>query len=102
MTEEFLVRVELTAPEGIDPDELSDLRAREAARAKELVASGNILRLWRSDSAWGNWGLWRCTSREDLAQLMASLPLYPFMTVEVHNLRVHPSDPASTAASVKG
>jgi muconolactone D-isomerase len=90
---EFLVRIELVAPPGIDAEELANLRTREAQRARELAAEGNIVRLWRSESTWGNWGLWSCESQETLLRLLESLPLRPFMTIDIHDLGQHPSDP---------
>lgn len=90
---EFLVRIELVAPPGMDTEELANLRTREAQRARELAAEGNIVRLWRSASTWGNWGLWRCESRTALVILLDSLPLRPFMSIDIHDLAPHPSDP---------
>jgi muconolactone D-isomerase len=95
---EFLVRIELVAPPGMNAEELADLRQRESQRASELAADGNIVRLWRSASKWGNWGLWTCGSREILVQLLDSLPLRPFMTIDIHDLGQHPSDPLLHAA----
>jgi muconolactone D-isomerase len=95
---EFLVRIELTTPPGMDPEELSELRQREARRASELAAAGSIVRLWRSSSNWGNWGLWRCEDRESLLHLLDSLPLRPFMSIEIHDLAPHPSDPQPLVA----
>jgi muconolactone D-isomerase len=93
MRAEFLVHIELAAPPGMSADALDELRTREAQRARELVASGNIVRLWRASSSWGNWGLWRSETRESLVSLIDSLPLRPFMSIEILDLGPHPSDP---------
>ncbi len=101
MTVEFIVRIELTVPSGVNPDELARLRAQEASRAQALAAAGNIVRLWRSDSAWGNWGLWRSDSRAALVGLLESLPLFPYMAIEIHDLTEHPSDPLRRNSSME-
>ena len=102
MTMEFLVRIELTAPPDMPPDELADLRHREGLRARELAASGNLVRLWRAASTWGNWGVWRCASRDGLVEVLASLPLRPYMSIEIHDLGPHPSDPLAYAEHEEG
>lgn len=94
MSKEFLVRIELSPPPDMDEGELSRLRQQEALRARELASQGVLLRLWRSSSNWGNWGLWRCASKDELMRLLGSLPLRPMMAIEIHDLAPHPSDPA--------
>lgn len=102
MTAEFLIRIELTAPPGIDPQVLQGLRQKEALRARQLAASGNLIRLWRAQTDWGNWGLWSCRSRDDLEHLLDSLPLRPFMSIEIHELSPHPSDPLGNRKQEEG
>lgn len=98
MSPEFLTRVELTAPPGIDPQLLLKLRQQEAQRAHELAASGNLVRLWRTKTEWGNWGLWSCSGRDELERLLDDLPLRQFMVIEIHDLGLHPSDPQDQRA----
>lgn len=92
------MRIELTAPPDMDSGELARLRQQEAIRARELAGAGNIVRLWRASSKWGNWGLWRCENREALVVLLDSLPLRRMMAIEVHDLGLHPSDPVIACA----
>ena len=65
----------------------------ERARAQELADAGVIVRLWRQPGRWANWGLWRSGSPEELHEVLSSLPLYPWLSVTVHPLARHPSDP---------
>src|SRR5690348_13527221 len=90
---EFLVRIEIRTPSEMDDATVDDLRAKEAAQARMLAERGYLVRLWRIPGRWGNWGYWRAESVDALNELLSSLPLYPFMTVEVHPLDPHPSDP---------
>jgi muconolactone D-isomerase len=75
---EFLVDMVTTVPDGTSEDEVADMRKREAGRAAELAAQGNLLRLWRPPLAPGEWHTWGLFSAEDADQLdavLASMPL---------------------------
>ncbi len=69
------------------------LRDQEAVRAAELARSGNLLRLWRVPGQRANWGIWRADDLDQLHHALASLPLFPFLTITVHPLAPHPNDP---------
>lgn len=92
---EFLVHVEVRWPAGADPDALAQLTAAERARARELAAAGLIRRLWRIPGRRANWGLWQASDPTELHEALASLPLFPWLDIEVHPLADHPSDPLS-------
>ena len=94
---EFLVHIEVRWPPDGDPDELARLTAAERARAAELAADGIIRRLWRVPGRRANWGLWEAADATALHAAIASLPLFPWLSVEVHALAAHPSDPAPAA-----
>jgi len=88
---EFLVHMNVDGiPSGI---ELQPLLDREKERAKELAASGILRRLWRIPGRRANWGIWNARSIDELHEALASLPMYPFMTITVHPLAKHPNDP---------
>jgi muconolactone delta-isomerase len=52
---DFLVDMTTYVPPGTHPDEVDDIRARESVRARELVANGHLLRLWRPPLTPGQW-----------------------------------------------
>lgn len=94
---EFLVRLTTTVPEGTDPEEVTRLRAAEAVRAKELAATGHLGRLWRPVGELRSIGLWRADDEADLrANVLGTLPLWPWMTAEITALQPHPNDPGTT------
>ncbi|MGJ9412902.1 muconolactone Delta-isomerase family protein [Aeromicrobium sp. CF4.19] len=98
-TAEFLVAIELAAPVDVDADKLDRLREAEARRAAELASNGSLLRLWRPPgSGWRNIGLWCAVDEADLREILATLPLWPWMTVEVTALGRHPNDPRPAGA----
>ena len=90
---EFLVRIEVHWPPDVDSDERARLTAAERARARELSAEGRIRRLWRIPGRQANWGIWEAPDATAVHEAIASLPLFPRASVEVHALAAHPSDP---------
>lgn len=92
---EFLVNIEVDWPPEGDPNELARLTAAERARAGELGREGRIRRLWRIPGRRANWGIWEAKDATELHAAISSLPLFPWLSVEVHPLAQHPSDPAT-------
>ncbi|RKN22276.1 muconolactone delta-isomerase [Micromonospora musae] len=97
---EFLVDMVTSVPEGTTDDEVAAMRAREATRTAELVAQGNLLRLWRPPLApgeWRTWGLFDADDADQLEFLLASMPLRAWRQDTVTPLSPHPSDPGRPA-----
>src|SRR5260370_3126293 len=46
-TMEYLVTMTTHVPDGTSEEAVGDVRARDAARSRELAAAGHLLRLWR-------------------------------------------------------
>jgi muconolactone D-isomerase len=90
---EFLVHIEIRWPVDGSPDEYARLSAAERARSVELAAEGRIRRLWRVPGRRANWGLWEAPDATELHATLASLPMYPWMDIEVLPLAAHPNDP---------
>jgi muconolactone delta-isomerase len=98
---DFLVQIDIREIEGgADVEKL--LRQGEAMRARELAGAGVIQRLWRIPGRRANWGIWTADSVDHLQQAFASLPLFPYMTIAVHPLEPHPSDPGRVDESSGG
>lgn len=92
---EYLVHIEIDWPADGDPDERDRLLVAERERAQELGREGTMKRLWRVPGRWANWGLWDAPDATALHAAVTSLPLWPWMSVEVHPLAEHASDPPS-------
>jgi muconolactone D-isomerase len=90
---EFLVRIQVEWPADRDLDELARLMTAERQRANELAAEGRIRRLWRVPGRTANWGVWEAPDATALHEVLTSLPLYRWVTIDVHPLAAHPSDP---------
>jgi muconolactone D-isomerase len=88
---EFLVYMEVGSI-GTGEKALNLLK-QEAERARELAQMGIMRRLWRVPGRRANWGIWNAATIDELHNAIASLPLYPHLTVTVHPLARHPNDP---------
>jgi muconolactone D-isomerase len=94
-TSEFLVRMENLLPAGMPADERARLVNAEGVRARELAAAGILLRLWRVAGRRANVGIWRARTTAELHDALASLPLFPYLDIEVIPLSGHPNDPGA-------
>jgi muconolactone D-isomerase len=90
---EFLVNIEVGWPPDGDPGELARLTAAERERAAELAAAGTIRRLWRVPGRRANWGIWEAADATAVHAAIRSLPLFPWLDVDVIPLAAHPNDP---------
>ncbi|KOV83875.1 muconolactone Delta-isomerase family protein [Nocardia sp. NRRL S-836] len=94
MTGEFIVEIVTTVPDGTPQSEVDERRAAEAVRARELAASGHLVRLWRPVGELRSTGLWRAEDEDDLrANVLGTLPLSPWMEFAVTAVEPHPNDP---------
>lgn len=90
---DFLVKIDVGLPPDTEPARHDALVAAEGARARELAEEGVIYRLWRVPGRWSNVGIWRAADATRLHEAISSLPLYPWLKVDVTALARHPSDP---------
>jgi muconolactone delta-isomerase len=97
---EYLVTMTTQVPDGTPERAIDEVRAREAARSRELAAAGHLLRLWRPPLRPGEWrslGLFAAVDGGQIEEVLASMPLRVWRTDEVTPLAPHPNDPVLTA-----
>lgn len=95
---QYLVAMTTHVPDGMSDTEVDGVRAREAARSRELAMGGHLLRLWRPPLQPGEWrslGLFAADDADHLEKLLASMPLRIWRQDEVTPLAAHPNDPPS-------
>ena len=93
---EYLITMTTVVPDGTPAATVADTDAREAERARVLAREGHLMRLWKlpADSGAGRTlGLWSADDARGMQEVVAALPLYPWMTVQTTPLSPHPSDP---------
>jgi muconolactone D-isomerase len=87
---EFLVRIEVHLPPEMPSDERQSLIDAERRRGRELQEAGMLHRIWRVPGRWANVAIYRAPDATNLHEALSSLPLWPWMTVSVEALAVHP------------
>ena len=87
---EFLVRIDIDLPADVTEARRSELLEAEAERGRELIASGALRRIWRVPGRWANVSLYEASDATELHALLTSLPLWPWMEVQVEALAMHP------------
>jgi muconolactone delta-isomerase len=98
---EFLVTMTTQVPEGTEASMVESVRAREAARSRELASDGRLVRLWRPPLKPGEWrtfGLFAAENQDELEVALASMPLRIWRRDDVTPLFPHPNDPPSPPA----
>ena len=95
---QYLVTMTTQVPADVSEATVDEVRGREAARSRELVAGGHLLRLWRPPLKPGEWrtlGLFEADDAAQLEEVLASMPLRIWRHDEVMPLLRHPNDPIS-------
>jgi muconolactone D-isomerase len=88
---QFLVRMDVRLPHDMSQEVADDLRTRERERAHEIQRSGKWPELWRIVGQYANYSRFDVDSGDELHELLSSLPLFPYMQIEVTALTRHPS-----------
>lgn len=89
MKQIFLISLLAKLPPDMPADVFEPLAARETERVRELHSSGVIERIWRQPGKRASISIWRTESADELHDALASLPLYPWMEIDVRPLATH-------------
>lgn len=92
---EFLTAFTAAVPDGTPAEAVTQARAGEKVRTSELAGEGHLERLWALPDPGRALGLWRAADAVEMAAIIGTLPLDPFMTTEITPLTRHPSDPGT-------
>jgi muconolactone D-isomerase len=87
---EFLVRIDVDLPPDLSEPRRRELLEAEAERGRELLASGALRRIWRVPGRRANVSLYEAPDATELHALLTSLPLWPWMDIDVQALATHP------------
>ena len=87
----YHVRMDVRPPPGMDPAAFDRLKAEEKARAEELQREGKWVHLWRVAGRYANISVFDVGSHDELHAILSTLPLFPFMDINVTPLARHPS-----------
>jgi muconolactone D-isomerase len=91
MTMLFHVRMNVRLPHDMPVDKADALKKIERERAHELQRSGKWRHLWRIAGQYANVSIFDVSGAQELHDILSTLPLFPFMEIEVSPLCRHPS-----------
>ncbi|AMP12442.1 muconolactone Delta-isomerase [Collimonas pratensis] len=87
----FKVRMTVKLPPDMPKSTADELKKKERELAQELQRSGKWRHLWRVVGQYANISIFDVDSSTELHDLLTSLPLFPYMQIEVEALCRHPS-----------
>ncbi len=87
----FQIEMDVQIPPALAPDTIEQLKKAERERAQQLQQAGKWRHLWRIAGRYANVSIFDVDSNEELHAILSTLPLFPFMRIEVTPLCRHPS-----------
>ncbi|CAD1796225.1 muconolactone delta-isomerase [Xanthomonas arboricola pv. juglandis] len=87
----FQVRMDVSIPQGLDPQVRAETLAKERAYSQELQRKGKWRHIWRIAGEYANYSVFDVDSNEELHEILFGLPLFPYMRITVTPLLRHPS-----------
>ena len=91
----FHVTMTVRMPRHVDPETAKRLGEQQHGRAAQLQRDGKWLHLWRIAGQWANVSVFKVSDPDELHEILASLPLRPFMETRVVALCRHPGSLAA-------
>jgi muconolactone D-isomerase len=87
----YLVHMRVELPHDMPAAQAADIKAREKTYAADLQNQGVWLHLWRVVGEYANYSVFDVESNDALHNMLAALPLFPYMRIQVTPLAQHPS-----------
>lgn len=87
----YLVHMRVELPHGMPTEVADDIKAREKAYSTKLQEEGVWQHLWRVTGEYANYSVFDVEDHDRLHALLAALPLFPYMRIQVTPLARHPS-----------
>ena len=87
----FQVEMDVRIPHDFPAEKAEALKQAERARAQDLQRGGVWRHLWRVAGRYANVSIFDVSGPQELHDVLCSLPLFPFMDIQVTPLCRHPS-----------
>ncbi|MDN2673815.1 muconolactone Delta-isomerase [Janthinobacterium sp. SUN026] len=87
----FHVRMNVNLPLSMPAEQAAQLKQTEKELAQRLRHEGKWRHLWRIAGQYANISVFDVDSVDELHHLLTSLPLFPYMQIDVMPLCRHPS-----------
>jgi len=83
--------MDVRLPPSMPAEEAAALKATEKARSQALQVEGKWRHLWRIAGQYANVSIFDVENADELHALVSTLPLFPYMAIDVQPLCRHPS-----------
>jgi muconolactone D-isomerase len=87
----YLVRMDVNLPANLPEERAIAIKEKEKAYSQGLQRDGRWPHLWRVVGQYANYSVFDVESNDELHELLQSLPLFPYIDIEVTALAKHPS-----------
>ena len=87
----FQVQMDVRIPHDLSAERADQLKREERERAQILQKSGVWRHLWRHAGRYANTSIFDVSSTQELHDILSTLPLFPYMEINVIPLCRHPS-----------
>ena len=94
----FHVKMTVNLPLDMPAERAAGLKAEEKALAQRLQQEGKWRHLWRIAGQYANFSVFDVESVDELHALLTSLPLFPYMKIDINPMCRHPSSVRDTDA----
>ncbi|OWT70295.1 MULTISPECIES: muconolactone Delta-isomerase [unclassified Achromobacter] len=87
----FMAQMQVNLPPDLAPEIADKLKSDEKALSQRLQREGKWVHLWRVAGRYANVSIFDVADNDELHTLLSSLPLFPYMDINVTALARHPS-----------
>jgi muconolactone D-isomerase len=85
----FMAKIVVRLPGDWPKEKLQEINKNETARSMQFVRDGKLRRIFRIVGQRANFSIWDVESPEELHATLTSLPLHPYMEIEIWPLIKH-------------
>ncbi len=85
----FMLKIVVRIPGDWPKEKLAEINKTETARSMQMVKDGKLKRIFRIVGQRANFSIWEADSPEDLHATITSMPLHPYMEIDVYPLMKH-------------
>ena len=86
---QFMAKIILPLPGDWSKEKLEKMNMTERARSVQFVKEGKLRRIYRIVGLRGNFSIWEAETLEALHEILTSLPLHPYMDIEIYPIIKH-------------
>ncbi len=86
---QFMAKIVLSLPGDWSSEKLEEMNLTERARSMKMVADGKLKRIYRIAGLRANFSIWETETVEELHEILTSMPLHPYMNIEVYPIIKH-------------